>query len=297
MMFKKLTSALVLAMLFQGYACAATFLGTEEKTVVENKLSVVSSEIGRRKTANIDDYASPEIFANFREIQTTGIRPKTLYRSSNPMDTFANKARHKYADMLAEKAGIAAEIDLADNDQELERNFPKKGFKEKYCYNLYQQGKLLNVKLRGNGLDSRDWDKLATAFRFMLDNDGPYLIHCRLGQDRAGFFSMLCAALAGATVDDLRKDYMLTYCNYYHLEPKSYEYEQIRKYRCDKILYYIAHPEFSRDKTAIPDDISVNGIVPEESAVAFLKTALKLSDAEILALQKKLKKNGEYDYE
>lgn len=295
-MFKKLTGALVLALMFQGYASAASFLGTE-KTAVENRLGVVSSEISSKKTANVDDYASPEVFANFREIKTTGIKPKTVYRSSNPMDTFANKKRHKYADRLAAQVGIKAEIDLADNDQELQRNFPKSGVKEKYCYQLYEQGKLFNVKLRSNGLDSRDWDNIAAAFRFMLENDGPYLIHCRLGQDRAGFFSMLCAALAGATVDDLRRDYMLTYCNYYHIEPQSYEYEQIRKYRCDKILYYIAHPEFSRDKAAIPDDISVNGIVPQESAVNFLRTALKMSDAEIFALQKKLSVYGEYDYE
>ena len=135
-------------------------------------------------------------------------------------------------------------IDLSDDDSDLRDYFKNKGARKKYCYGLYQQGKLFNRHLHGNGLESGDWPLIADVFRFMLQNDGPYLIHCRLGRDRAGFVSMLCSALAGATVEDLRNDYMQTYCNYYHIKPHSYEYEIIRMFQADRIIYYIAHPEY-----------------------------------------------------
>ncbi len=287
-MFKRIIGIALLVAVAQGTAFAADFLGSQ-KSVVENKLGAVSEEISKRETKFVGDYESPAVFANFREIKTTGLKPQLLYRSSSPVNIEANKNRHKYADALAREFGIQAEIDLADDDADLQRYFKNAGARKKYCYSLYQDGKLWNKRLHGDGRRSSDWEHIAAAFRFMLKQDGPYLIHCRLGKDRAGFFSMLCSALAGATINDLRDDYMQTYCNYNHIEKSSYEYEIIRKFRCDKIIYYIAHPEYASDKQAIPDDINVNGIVPEEAAVHFFKTALKFSDAEIVALQNKLK--------
>lgn len=288
MMFKRIIGAALLAAVVQSTALAADFMGSQ-KSVVENRLGIVSEEISKRETKSLSAYASPAVFANFREIKTTGLKPQLLYRSSNPVNIEANRNRHKYADALAREAGIQAEIDLGDSDADLERFFKNADARKKYCYGLYQEGKLWNKRLHADGRRSDDWENLAAAFRFMLNHDGPYLIHCRLGRDRAGLFSMLCSALAGATVQDLRDDYMQSYCNYNHLEKSSYEYEIIRKFRGDKILYYIAHPECASDKQVIPDNINVNSIVPEKAAVHFFKTALKFSDAEILALQNKLK--------
>lgn len=292
-MFKRIIGIALLAAAIQSTAMAADFLG-QPKSVVKNNLGAVSDEISKHATKSVSDYESPAVFANFREIKTTGLKPQLLYRSSSPVNIEANKNRHKYADMLAREVGIQTEIDLADDDDDLQRYFKNTNARKKYCYGLYQDGKLWNKRLHGDGLRSSDWEHVAAAFRFMLNHDGPYLIHCRLGKDRAGFFSMLCSALAGATINELRDDYMQTYCNYNHIQKASYEYEIIRKFRCDKILYYIAHPEYASDKQAIPDNINVNGIVPEEAAVQFFKTALKFSDAEILALQNKLKADKAY---
>ena len=292
-MFKQTIVVALVTVLFQSTALAADFYGLQ-KSVIDNRLSEISSSISVKKTKRFTDYSSPAVFANFREIRTTGMKPNTIYRSSNPLDIHANEGRHSFADRLARQVGIQAEIDLADNDANIASYIKNSGVQKKYCYDLYQRGKVWHCKLKGNGLDSRDWENIADAFRFMLNNDGPYLVHCRLGQDRAGFFSMLSAALAGATVDDLREDYMETYCNYYHLQKHDYDYEIIRKFRGDKIIYYIAHPEYSSDKQAIPDDITVNDIVPEEAAVRFFKEALKFSDAEIYALQCKLKDNSQF---
>lgn len=287
-MFKKFIGGFLLAVMLQGSAYASTF-ASPEKVIVPNKVGEVYSSISSKVTRNPADYESAEVFANFREIRTTGIKARTVYRSSNPIDIHGNKVRHNYADRLAMVAGIKAEIDLAENENEVQDNFKNSGTRKKYCYGLYKKGKIYSVHLRGDGLESKDWPNIAEAFRFMLDNDGPYLVHCRLGRDRAGIFSMLCSALAGASIEDLRKDYLQTFCNYYHIKPQSYEYEILRKFKADKIIYYIAHPECANDLQGVPDNISLYGIVPEESAVNFFKVALKFSDKEIKDLQAKLK--------
>lgn len=285
-MFKKSIGVALIAIMLQGTVFASVEAASQ-KPEIQNKLDSVYASLDSSR--NRFDYESDEIFANFREITTTGIRPKTVYRSSNPVDINSNKVRHSFADKLARKVGIKAEIDLSDDDSDLQDYFKSKAARKKYCYGLYRQGKLFNRHLTGNGLESRDWPLIAEVFRFMLQNDGPYLVHCRLGRDRAGFISMLCSALAGATVEDLRSDYMQTYCNYYHIKPHSYEYEMIRMFQADRIIYYIAHPEYASDRKPMPKKISVRNIIPEEAAVNFFKTALQFSEEEIAALQARLK--------
>lgn len=38
--------------------------------------------------------------------------------------------------------------------------------------------------------------KLKTGLVYLIDNEGPYLIHCNEGKDRAGFVAALLEALA-----------------------------------------------------------------------------------------------------
>jgi len=53
------------------------------------------------------------------------------------------------------------------------------------------------------------------VFRFIIANDGPYLIHCTEGKDRAGFVSAVLEALMGADLQEIVADYMKSYENYY----------------------------------------------------------------------------------
>ena len=46
--------------------------------------------------------------------------------------------------------------------------------------------------------------------RFIISQEGPYYIHCRLGSDRTGVFSALFAALSGASWEEIVRDYELT---------------------------------------------------------------------------------------
>lgn len=283
-MLKRLAAALLLSAIVQNVAFAAG------DNLVANTLGTVYNQIKINKTTSPDDYDSSETFANFREIVATGLKEKTLYRTSNPLDIHGNKVRHSYADKLAQKYAIKTEIDLTDDDNDILLKIKSNPVKKKYCYKeIYLKGNLFNTYLGGDGLYSQDWPKIAAAFRFMLEHEGPYMVHCTLGRDRAGLFSMLSAALAGATVNDLRRDYMLTFCNYYHIKPNTYDYSIIQLFKCDKVLYYIAHPECAEDKNGLPERVNVNAIVPEKAAINFFKTALKFSDDEIVLLQNKLK--------
>ena len=67
---------------------------------------------------------------------------------------------------------------------------------------------------------------LVRGLRELINHKGPYLTHCIEGKDRTGFVCILIENLCGATVDEMKKDYMITYKNYYGItaenEPDRY---------------------------------------------------------------------------
>ena len=65
-----------------------------------------------KKSENRSDYASDEIFANFREVKAGGIASGRLYRSCNPV---YGDARAPYAEKLIQANGIKAAVNLADS--------------------------------------------------------------------------------------------------------------------------------------------------------------------------------------
>ena len=68
---------------------------------------------------------------------------------------------------------------------------------------------------------------LATGLRYFTTHEGPYLVHCTEGKDRAGFVSALLECYMGAAYDEVVADYMVTYYNYYGVtkeaEPAKYD--------------------------------------------------------------------------
>lgn len=60
-----------------------------------------------------------------------------------------------------------------------------------------------------------------------MAHEGPYLIHCTEGKDRAGFVSALLEALVGSSVEEIKDDYMCSFTNYYGVEYGSEQYEKI----------------------------------------------------------------------
>ena len=164
------------------------------------------------------DYASDAVFANFRNVATTGMGKNALYRSSSPIND--EIGRNTYADKAAEAAGVKTFMNLA-NDEATAKGY--EGFDSTY----YSKQNVVYLNL-GVDFTAADFKTgLATGLRYFTTHEGPYLVHCTEGKDRAGFVSALLECYMGATYDEVVADYMVTYYNYYGVtkeaEPAKYD--------------------------------------------------------------------------
>lgn len=214
------------------------------------------------------DYShlSDEAFANFRVINTTGMGESKLYRSSSPINP--DLGRSTYADKAAEAAGIMTVVNLADNSNTYD------GAESSY----YSTCRVVYVNLGMDFLSESTLSGLAEGMRFIINNDGPYLIHCNEGKDRAGFVSALLEGLMGATPDEIIDDYMVTYYNYYGVEEGSEKYDAIVKNNLIKAL----------NTTYKVDDVYKADLAAE--AEAFLVEDAGLTADEVAALKARLGK-------
>ncbi|MBR6808740.1 MAG: tyrosine-protein phosphatase, partial [Clostridia bacterium] len=166
------------------------------------------------------DYAdlTDEQFANFRAIATTGMGENKLFRSSSPINP--ELARNGYADAAIEAAGVKTIVNLADNEADAAAY-------EGYADTYYAGCRVVCLCL-GVDFKAADFGEgVANGLRFMIANDGPFLIHCTEGKDRAGFVSAILECLMGASYQEVVTDYMTTYYNYYGIEEGSEKYNAI----------------------------------------------------------------------
>ena len=133
-------------------------------------------------------------FANFREVRTTGIGTNKLYRSSSPIDL--SLGRNLYADSLAQEAGIATFINLADPE-----NYARSYKSFESSYYSSQDAVFLSMPVK--------------FFSTPFQDEAPYLVHCTYGMDRTGFTIAVLEALMGATPEEIQADYAKTFRNYY----------------------------------------------------------------------------------
>ena len=172
------------------------------------------------RTNNREDYKhlSDAEFANFRNVATTGMGENALYRSSSPIND--EIGRNTYADKAAEAAGVRTFMNLA-NDEATAKGY--EGFDSTY----YSKQNVVYLNL-GVDFTAADFKTgLATGLRYFTTHEGPYLVHCTEGKDRAGFVSALLECYMGAAYDEVVADYMITYYNYYGVtkeaEPAKYD--------------------------------------------------------------------------
>ena len=208
---------------------------------IEETLSISYSD-------KIDDY--PEgitQFANFREMTAGNLKPGTLYRGASPIDNRRNRAAT--VDSLLEQYGIQYDIDLADKTTvggafTAVDDKPSLLTASNFVIGDYFQGLMDNNKvvLLGMAAAYKNDDfagKMKTMFEAILNNDGPYYIHCLEGKDRTGYVCMVIEALCGATYDELVDDYFVTYHNYYGIEKGSNKYEVIKDLHIDEMIRYV----------------------------------------------------------
>lgn len=162
-----------------------------------------------------EKFPSDAVFANFRAIRVKGMKENMVYRSASPCDNQHNRA--PYADTLIKDAGVAFIVNLSDNESKISGYLAKEDFNSPYFLSLYEAGKVIPLALNMNFGSDEFKGKVVKGLAAMAENDGPYLIHCTEGKDRTGFVCMLLEALVGADYEEIVRDYMITYDNYYQI--------------------------------------------------------------------------------
>ena len=240
------------------------------------------------------EFDSDEIFANFRAVKAGNIKENTLYRSASPCDNQHNRA--SYVDKLIAKAGVEYVLDLADNQEKIDKYISADDFNSPYWKSLQETDQIALMALNTN-FTSEDFQRrlaeglaimmteerplLGAGLGAMLDSDGPYLVHCTEGKDRTGFVCMLLEALCGATYQEIVDDYMITYDNYYKITKEK------DPMRYDTIVENVLDPMI---RGMIGDDkADLNTADLKAAAENYLRGA-GLSDGQIQGLIDKLTK-------
>lgn len=221
-----------------------------------------------------DRFSSDAAFANFRSVQVGNLKEDVLYRSASPCDNQHNRA--PYVDALCKEAGIRCIVNLADTEEKIQNYIGAEAFDSPFFLSLYNEGDVLLLTLNMN-YGSEDFrTKVANGLIAVTEHEGPYLVHCTEGKDRTGFVCMLLEMLCGASYDEIVRDYMITYDNYYGItkesDPKRYDVI------VDNVLLPMLNSVIGND-SADPQtaDLSVY-------AVQFLQNA-GMTEAQIAALK------------
>jgi protein tyrosine/serine phosphatase len=141
---------------------------------------------------------------NFREIRMGSIAPGKLYSSRHPIK---DNKQEKAISLLATNARIMTVLNLSDTTTEITR----KAFYAPWYNNLLKTGRVIALGMDFQHNSDHYRKKLKKGLRFIINTEGPWLIHCHAGVDRTGFFSMVLEAFMGATVDEIVNDYLLSF--------------------------------------------------------------------------------------
>lgn len=218
-----------------------------------NKATITLNEAGKyrdiQEASDIhyyderERYESDEEFANFRSMNVGQLKDNIIYRSASPCDNQHQRA--PYVDRLIKEAGIRTILDLADNYNKIEKYIAEEGFASDHFSALYDDNQVIAIALNMNYLSDDFGMKIVQGFNEMALREGPYLIHCTEGKDRTGFVAMLIEAMAGASYEEIRDDYMLTYDNYYKInETKDKaKYDTILQKNLDAMIRSMVNDE------------------------------------------------------
>ena len=189
---------------------------------------------------NREDYSSDEVFANFRNVKVGNIKEGILFRGASSIDNSMGRA--KYVDKLISEVGVNFDVDLTDNDDKIKRHFSKKDFASYYFKSLYDSGKTVLLHMDTNYYEQKYHERVVKAMIVMSKNDGPYYVHCVEGKNRTGFVLAVIEGLAGASYEEIVKDHMITFANYYGIteETDKEKYDILKARYIDSMLRYIA---------------------------------------------------------
>ncbi len=204
------------------------------------KYLATQKAIGQQYSMERGDYASDEVFANFRALKGGNLKDDFLYRGASPVDNRRNRA--PYADELLAKHNIACVIDLADSEEEMPKYFARDNFSSDYAKKLYEEGRTITLNMNASYSRDKYKQSVVKGLCKLSELGGPAYIHCLEGKDRTGFVCMLIEALAGASYEEMRDDYMITYANYYNITPDGTpdKYNAVVALYFDEFMEYLS---------------------------------------------------------
>lgn len=225
---------------------------------------------------DINQYTSREEFANFRAMKGGNLKDNLLFRGASPVDNSRN--RTTTVDALLQENGIQYNIDLADKNTSA-----SKYTVHEYFQSLVDSNKVVFLGMGAAYKKDEFSAQMKTLFESILNNDGPYYIHCLEGKDRTGYVCMVIEALCGASYDELVEDYFITYKNYYGITKGTTKYEAIKSLHIDEMIRYV----FSFEEKA---NVKLLGSAPYYSKAKSYLLSIGLTQDQIDAIQVKLSK-------
>lgn len=221
----------------------------------------IQNTFNLKKSIDRKDYKSDEEFVNFRNVRLGNLKENILYRGASPIDNI-NYAT-KYVNKLIEKVSIKYIVDLSDNKSDIEEFFNKSDFDSPYFKKLYYESKVALIRLNMNFKSKEFAENIVKVMISMSKNEGPYYVHCEEGKDRTGFLCMIIEGLAGATYEEMVKDYMISYENYYGIDEKvdKERYDIIASNSIVDMLRFIADRDNPLNKDIDLKDLEFKNII------------------------------------
>ena len=185
------------------------------------KYIVTEEALGQTYSTIRSDYVSDEEFSNFRALKGGKLKDDFIYRGASPVDNSRNRAT--ITDKLLEQNNINTIIDLADSKDNMNTYIEDTTYSFSYTKKMYENNQMILLSMSSSFSKDEYKQSVVKGFKFMLENRSRYYIHCMEGKDRTGFVCLLVEALANASYNELKADYMMTYYNYYKISENTKE--------------------------------------------------------------------------
>ena len=165
-------------------------------------------------TIDREDYPnfSDTEFANARASKGGRLASGVLHRSSSPFCDDINRAYYVSEYMESEK--VMTVLNLADTEEKMKSyDMPP------YSRQLWEEGNVILCPLKADPTADDFNKRLIAALKELPSRPAPYIVHCMEGKDRTGYVCALLEGLCGATYEEIVDDYLITYNNFFHLNP------------------------------------------------------------------------------
>ena len=152
-------------------------------------------------------------FANARTVKAGNIPSCILYRSSSP---FSNDIKRDfYVSEYLQQEKVRTVLNLADTEEKMlsYKDIPP------YSLSLWKEGNVILCPLKADPTADDYNNRLIEALKQLPSRPVPYVVHCMEGKDRSGYVCALLEGLCGATYEEIVADYLVTYDNYYYINP------------------------------------------------------------------------------